>query len=100
MRKAVTLWANMTEVRGADRIAVGELADAHWNLGDLYKDMIEKRRAGTQKWAAAADEYEQARVLYAGLRDRGALPSSQSHKIDELTRAVAASRGINKSRAH
>ncbi|MBZ5600777.1 MAG: serine/threonine-protein kinase [Acidobacteriia bacterium] len=90
-RKAIGLWAGMSELRNGDRSTIAELGDAHWQLADVYQEIADKRHRPELRSSAVA-EYEQARALYAGLRDRGVLSRAQLHKVDDLTQQLAEAR--------
>ncbi len=80
-RDAVTQWARLVEHSKTDWELATELADAHHDLGEIYMAMGSK--------PAAAAEYEQARSIYVGLRDKGVLPAALHKRIDELAADVA-----------
>jgi tetratricopeptide (TPR) repeat protein len=99
-QKAVSLWTGMSELRNGDWTTVSELADAHWNLGDVYAAMAEKRTRARENWSAAGAEYEQARKLYAGLRERNVLSPARLKRVDELTAVIAQTREKTLAQRH
>ena len=61
--------------------AIVSLADTHAELAETYESYAPKNHP--QFWHSAAAEFEEARQLYAGLRDRGVLPQALNTKITQ-----------------
>lgn len=81
---ALALWKARAALPGASVSTLTEVADAHGDLGEIYTAMAKKEPAG-HFCSRATAEYEQARSMYADLRDRGVLPKGLSAKIDKYT---------------
>ena len=93
-RDAIAKWKRLTENPQAGWSTVTELADAHGDLGQVYELFAPKKHPSY--WRIAVTEYDQARSLYAGLRDKGVLPKAQYQKIADYT--VATERCLQNSR--
>lgn len=85
-QKALELWKQRAARPGASYTIQTEVADAHAEIADNF--------AARANCSRAASEYDQARAIYATLRDRGTLPKAENSKIDEY---AAKSKSCGKS---
>jgi non-specific serine/threonine protein kinase/serine/threonine-protein kinase len=80
LQQAAARYGELSRRPGADWSTVRNLAETHVDIAEAWIDLAQA--------PAAANEYDQAHGLLAGLRDQGKLPKSEWPRVDEL--AVAA----------
>jgi non-specific serine/threonine protein kinase/serine/threonine-protein kinase len=84
LRQAAARYGELGRRPGADWSTVRYSAETHVDIAETWIDLAQPR--------AAANEYDQARSLLAGLRDQGKLPKPEWPRVDELAAAAEKAR--------